>query len=86
MTIVTAIVSPIARPRPRMTAPAIPGAPFTNTTMVVSHFVAPSASAASRCVLGTAASTSRTTAEIIGVIMIAKITPPVSSPIPVIGP
>src|SRR6266849_1307055 len=54
ITIVTAIVSPIARPRPRITAPAIPGAPFPKTTSVVSHLVAPTASAASRCVFVTA--------------------------------
>src|SRR5919206_1085294 len=70
ITIVTAIVSPSARPKPRITAPAIPGAPFTSTTRIISHLVAPRASAASRCEPGTAASTSRTTAEIIGVNMI----------------
>jgi hypothetical protein len=83
MSMVTAIVSPTARPRPRMTAPAMPGPPLAKTTRVVSHFVAPSASAASRCESGTAASTSRTTAEMIGVIMMARMTPAVSSPVPV---
>jgi hypothetical protein len=48
ITIVTAIVSPIARPSPRTTAPAIPDAAFPKTILVVSHLVAPSASAASR--------------------------------------
>src|SRR5260370_1220843 len=60
---VTAIVSPTARPRPRIMAPAMPGAPFTRTTKVVSHLVAPRASAASRCVFGTAERTSRAAAD-----------------------
>src|SRR5919202_1226281 len=75
MTIVTAIVSPTARPKPSMIAPAMPGAPLASTIRVVSHFVAPKASAASRCETGTAASTSRTTAVIIGVTMMASMQP-----------
>ena len=86
MTIVTAIVSPTARPKPSMIAPAMPGAPPASTTRVVSQRVAPKASAASRCETGTAASTSRMTAETIGVTMIASMTPPVRSPRPVAVP
>ena len=50
MTIVTAIVSPSARPRPRMTAPTIPERAYGRTAFVtVSQRVAPRASIASRC-------------------------------------
>src|SRR6266496_4343326 len=49
ITIVTAIVPPKARPRPRMTAPMRPARPYGNTAdRTASHRVAPIASAASR--------------------------------------
>ena len=60
MTIVTAIVSPSARPRPRMIAPKMPErARGKNDVRIVSQAVAPRASAPSRSALGTARSTSR---------------------------
>ena len=60
MSIVTAIVSPSARPSPRMTPPMMPERAYGSTaSRIISHRVAPSASAASRCERGTASSTSR---------------------------
>src|SRR5207249_4648205 len=53
---------------------------------VVSHRVAPSASAASRWVLGTATSTSRLTAVMNGTTMMARIIPAASIPTPYGGP
>src|SRR5439155_1045544 len=53
--IVTAIVSPTARPRPRMTAPKIPARAYLRTARrVVSQRVAPRLNAASRWLSGTA--------------------------------
>jgi len=43
MTIVTAIVSPIARPKPSMIAPKIPVRPYRRAAWIASHRVAPSA-------------------------------------------
>ena len=48
MTIVTAIVSPIARPRPSIAAPEMPAREYGSTAiLIISQRVAPSASAAS---------------------------------------
>ena len=74
MTMVTAIVSPIARPRPSMAAPEIPAREYGSTaTRIISQRVAPSASAASLWSRGTVDMTSREMALTIGTIMIAKI-------------
>ena len=84
---VTAIVSPSARPNPRMTAPMRPVRPYGSTARrIISQRVAPSAYAASRWLCGTARITSLDTDEMIGRSMIARITPPASSPIPYAGP
>ena len=62
ITIVTAMVSPKARARPRKIDPKMPSLAYGTTTCHVdSHWVAPSASAASRCSRGTASSDSRET-------------------------
>ena len=69
----TAIVSPSARPRPRITAPTIPDCEaFSTTLLIVSHRVAPSPSDASRNAAGTVRMTSRETEVMNGVIMIAS--------------
>ncbi|HEV2736391.1 MAG TPA: hypothetical protein VGV85_16215 [Longimicrobiaceae bacterium] len=87
ITMVTAMVSPSARPSPRMVAPMIPGVAYGSTTcQVISQRVAPSASAPSRCTRGTAASTSRDTAEMKGITMIARITPADRMLTPYAGP
>ena len=87
MTMVTAIVSPMARPRPSMIAPRIPVRPYGNTaTRTISHLVAPKAKAASRCACGTARSTSCVTEVMYGTIITARIIEAVSKPIPYLGP
>jgi len=53
---------------------------------VTSHLVAPSAYAASRCRFGTELRISRDTDVMIGMIMIERMIPPESMPIPKIGP
>src|SRR2546426_1858004 len=81
--IVTAIVSPTARPRPRMVAPKIPARAYRRTaTRVVSHRVAPRLKAASRWLSGTARRASRETAEMVGMIMTARMTPAVNLSVP----
>ena len=64
ITIVTAMVSPSARPKPSMMAPMMPTRPYCSATRMASHRVAPSAYAPSRCAAGTARSTSRATEEV----------------------
>ena len=87
MTIVTAIVSPSARPSPRMTAPMIPERAYGRTAFVIiSQRVAPSASIASRCESGTAVMTSREIATMVGRIIRVRITPAVNRPTPNGGP
>ena len=87
ITIATAIVSPSARPSPRIIAPITPVMPYGITAVfTISHLVAPSASAASRCVCGTTRKTSVQTDEIYGMIMIARITPADSMPTDTFGP
>ena len=72
----TAIVSPSARPRPSIEAEITPGRPNGRTAVrTISHWVAPSASAASLCRIGVCAKTSRLMAVTIGRIMIASTTP-----------
>ena len=74
--IVTAIVSPIARPRPSIAPPTIPERQYGSTAMrIISQRVAPSASAASLWSAGTVAITSRLIALTIGRIMIASTSP-----------
>src|SRR5271163_2026471 len=76
MTIATAIVSPSARPSPRMIAPTTPEIDGGNTdSRTISHLVAPSASAASRWLCGTTAKTSVQTDEIYGITITARMTP-----------
>jgi hypothetical protein len=76
MTMVTAMVSPMARPRPRMAAPAIPDLDRGSTaTRSISQRVIPSASAASFSSAGAVAKTSRQMAVTIGSTMIASTTP-----------
>src|SRR5256712_1481967 len=80
---VTAIVSPTARPRPRMIAPKIPARAYRRTAIrVVSHRVAPRLKAASRWLSGTARRASRDTAEMVGMIMTARSTPAVNLSVP----
>ena len=76
MTSVTAIVSPIARPRPSIAAPVMPEREYGSTAIrIISQRVAPSASDASLRSGGTVEMTSREIAETIGRIMIARISP-----------
>src|SRR5256885_4966256 len=73
MTIVTAIVSPSARPRASTAAPKIPALAAGRITLaLVSHHVAPSATDDSRSPCGTARSTSREMAESVGRIITAS--------------
>jgi len=66
-----------------MTAPVIPGRAYGSTTdQIVSHLVAPRASAASRWLRGTARRTSREIAVMIGRIMIARMIPDARIPMP----
>ena len=76
MTMVTAMVSPRARPRPRMTAPTMPMRALRRTPMrIISQRVAPRASTASRWEWGTAVMTSRVSEEMMGRIMMARMMP-----------
>ena len=76
ITSTTAIVSPIARPIPSIAPPVIPGREYGRTARrIISHRVAPSASAPSLSADGTVAMTSREIADTIGTIMIARIRP-----------
>ena len=71
----TAIVSPRARPSPRMIAPTSPLREYGNTAMrIISHRVAPSATAASLWAVGVWRNTSRETAAMMGSTMMARIT------------
>src|ERR1700674_4647088 len=73
MTIVTATVSPRARPRASIVAPKIPARAVGRTTRhVISHHVAPNATDDSRSPLGTALITSREIAASVGRIMMAR--------------
>src|SRR5215207_8758845 len=73
ITCVTAIASPIARPRPRITAAPIPAFDEESTTpRTISQRVEPSASAASSSSLGTLRNSSRQMLATIGTTMIAS--------------
>ena len=75
-TMVTAMVSPSARAMARKTDPMMPRRAYgTTTCQVVSHRVAPNASAASRRSRGTASNTSRETEMMNGAIITASTTP-----------
>ena len=75
ITCVTAIASPIARPRPRISAAAIPPRAYGNTTpRTISQRVVPSASAPSFSSRGTPRKSSRLMLEMIGRIMIVSTT------------
>ena len=83
MTMVTAMVSPSARPRPRMTAPMMPDRANGRTArQMTSQRVAPSANIASRWLPGTAWMTSREMVTIVGRIMIVRMTPAEKRPTP----
>ena len=83
MTIVTAIVSPSARPSANTQAPKMPTRAAGSTTRVaVSHFVEPRAIDASRKSRGMAAMTSREIAVTVGTIINARMIPAVSNPTP----
>src|SRR5690606_17199020 len=72
-TMATAMVSPSARPRPSMEAETTPGRPKGSTAVrIISHRVAPSASAASSCSTGVCRNTSRLSAVMIGSTMTAS--------------
>ena len=74
----TAMVSPIARPRPIMTADTMPPRLCGNTEpRIISHRVAPMPYAASFSDAGVVANTSRVNDVMIGVIMIATMIPAV---------
>ena len=76
ISIVTAIVSPNARPRPSRLAPKMPAVERLSTDMrSISQRVAPSASAASFSATGATAKTSRQIAVTIGSTMIASTMP-----------
>ena len=80
VTIRTAMVSPIARPMPRMMAAVIPEmAAGTTTRTIVCHFVAPSAREPSRNSRGTAESASSETEMIVGSDMIPSRMEPAST-------
>ena len=82
----TAIVSPIARPSPMSTAPTMPLRLCGNTEpRIISHRVAPSATAASFCAVGTVANTSRVIDVMIGVIISATTRPAVMKLTPLRG-
>jgi hypothetical protein len=87
ITIVTAIVSPSARPRPRIAAPTTPERAYGSTALTAtSQRVAPRPNIASRWLFGTELSTSREIETIVGRIMIARITPAAPRPTPKLGP
>ena len=70
-----------------MTAPAMPMRELRSTPMrIISHRVAPSASAASRCEFGTARMMSRVSDEMIGRIIMARMIEAVSRPTPKLTP
>ncbi len=71
--IASAMVSPSARPRPSITAAMTPGRPYGSTAVrIISHRVAPRASAASSLAVGVCRNTSRESEVMIGSTMIAS--------------
>ena len=88
ITIVTAIVSPSARPRPRMIAPTMPGSGVRQDRLR-DHLPAGRPEREHRLALrcsGRRVITSREIATIVGRIMSVRITPAVNSPTPYGGP
>src|SRR5260221_4041882 len=72
------MVSPTARPKPSMIAATMPDLEGGSTaSLIISHRVAPTARAASRSSFGTVLKTSRQIAEMIGVIIKARMRPAV---------
>src|SRR6202043_1117555 len=87
ITNVTAIVSPSARPRPSITPPITPVRVNGNTIFhITSQVVQPMPYADSFSRTGVTSNTSRITAAMYGMIMIAKITPAQRMPMPIGGP
>ena len=85
--IVTAIVSPRARPRPNTTAELIPEIEGERTaSLIISYFVEPSAYEASFWWAGISSKIDLQIEEIVGTIMIDKISAAVKIPIPKLGP
>ena len=79
----SAMVSPSARPRPSMTEAMMPGRPYGKTAVrIISHFVAPSASAASSLADGVCWNTSRDSEVTIGSTMIASTIEPSRTDLP----
>ena len=84
---VTAIVSPNARPRPRIAAPTIPERDRGNAARRnISQLVAPNASAPSFSATGAVSKTSRQIAVTMGSTMIARTTPAANTEYPKKGP
>ena len=78
MTSAAAMVSPIARPRPSITAPTSPPALWGRTvSVIISQRVVPIASAPSLSPGGVVSMTSRDSEVMIGMIMIARMMPAV---------
>ncbi len=85
MTMIIAIVSPRARPTPRMMAATMPDrAAGTVTPTIVCHRVAPSASDPSRYSLGTARMASSAMFVMVGSTITARTTDAEASPKPVL--
>src|ERR1035438_7368392 len=84
---VTAMVSPRARAKPRKIEPRMPSLAYgTTICQVVSHLVAPKARAASLWSRGTARRDSRETDMMNGIVMIARTRPAGRKPTPYAGP
>ena len=87
MTIITAMVSPMARPRPSIAAPTRPLRTRGNTaTRSISQRVAPIAIAPFLSSCDTVMSASRDSDVMMGVIITARITPAVMNDAPCAGP
>src|SRR3954467_8470337 len=87
MTKVTAMVSPSARPSPSMIPPMTPAFVYGSTTRdTTSQVVEPNAYADSLSLGGVTSNTSRITAAMNGMIMMARMIPAERMPIPTGGP
>ena len=82
ITMVTAMVSPSARPSPRITAPRMPGRATSTVSAMASARVAPSASADSRSARGMATRISREIDTIVGRIITPSTREALSMPMP----
>ena len=88
MTSATAIVSPMARPRPSITAPTMPPR-LVREHRAADHLPAGGAQAERRLLslrLGTVSKTSRVSDVMIGMIMMARMRPAVMKLVPLAGP